>query len=103
MAALNAAAGVKALAQEEWTASTGASAHAAQLLAEAERADKTQRKNVEADNAHPEQLTIEAVATYDSAESKKPLQRASTTSETGKQWKPDSQRTAAKPPLLQQP
>lgn len=53
--ALNAAAHAKTQAQEERTATSGRNAHAAQLLEEAERADKAQGANVEADNAGPEQ------------------------------------------------
>jgi hypothetical protein len=72
-AALSEAALAKTQAQEERTAAAGENAQAAQLLAEAERADKAQRQNVEADNAQPEQLTDEAAASYDSAERREAL------------------------------
>lgn len=72
-AALDEAARSKTLAQEEMTAAVGESTQAAQLLAEAERADKAQQQNVYADNARPEHLTNEAAATYDSAERREAL------------------------------
>ncbi|VXC21109.1 hypothetical protein ARTHRO9AX_220242 [Arthrobacter sp. 9AX] len=49
-------------------------AQADQLLAEAERADKARRRNVEADNAKPEQPADETAATYDLAERRKAVQ-----------------------------
>lgn len=67
-AALNEAAHAKTQAQEERTAAAGENAQAGQLLAEAERSDKAERQNVQADNtARPERLADEAVVTYDSA------------------------------------
>jgi hypothetical protein len=75
-AALNEAARAKSQAQEERTAATGENAQAAQLLAKAERADKAQRQNVDADNAQPEQLTDEANAAYDSAERREALAKS---------------------------
>lgn len=75
-AALNEAARAKTQAQEERTAAAGGNAQAAQLLAEAERADKAQRQNVDADNSQPEQLTDEATATYDSAERREALAKS---------------------------
>jgi hypothetical protein len=74
--ALNGAARANTQAQEERTAAAGENSQAAQLLAEAERADKTQRQNIEADNAQPEQLTGEAAATYDSAERREALAKS---------------------------
>lgn len=56
-AALDEAAQAKTQAQEERTAAAGQNAQAAELPAEAERADKAQNQNVDADNAQPEQLT----------------------------------------------
>lgn len=70
------------------------SVHATQLLAEAERVDKAQRQKVGADNGQLEQQTDEAEAIYDSAESRKPSQRASITSQTRKPCKPGSLLTA---------
>lgn len=67
-AALNDAARTKTQAHEERTAPAEGNTQAAQLLAEAERADKAHRQNVDSENAQPEQLTDEAAATYDSAE-----------------------------------
>jgi colicin import membrane protein len=72
-AALQEAARAKSQAQEERAAETGENSPAGQLLAEAERADKAKRQNVEADNAQPEQLNDEASATYDSAERREAL------------------------------
>lgn len=75
-AALNEAARAKTQAQEERTTVTGDSAQAGQLLAEAERADKAQRQNVEADNTQPERLSEEVFATYDSADRREALARS---------------------------
>lgn len=73
VAALNEAAQTKTQAQEERTAASGKNAQVAQLLAEAERADKAQGQNVEAENAQPEQLTEDAAVTYVSAVRREPL------------------------------
>ncbi|MFJ6378004.1 hypothetical protein ACIQH9_20080 [Pseudarthrobacter oxydans] len=75
-AALTEAGRARTQAQEERTAATGENAQAAQVLAEAERADHAQRQNVEADNAQPEQLKDEAAATYDSAERREALAKS---------------------------
>jgi hypothetical protein len=72
-ATLNEAARARTQVQEERTAATRENAQAAQLVAEAERADNSQRQKVEADNAQPEQLADEAAATYDSAERRESL------------------------------
>lgn len=74
--ALNEAARAKTQAQEERTVAAGGNAQASQLLAEAERADKAQRQNVEAENAQPERLTEEAAVTYDSAERREALAKS---------------------------
>jgi colicin import membrane protein len=66
----------QAQAQEERPAAAGENSHAGQLLSEAERADKAQRQNADADNARPEQLTDEAAATYDSAERREALAKS---------------------------
>lgn len=71
--ALNDAARAKTQVQEERTAAARGDAQAAQLLAEAERADKAQRQNVKFDNVQPEQLTDEAATAYDSAERRESL------------------------------
>ncbi|MFF1254384.1 hypothetical protein ACFVYC_18090 [Pseudarthrobacter sp. NPDC058329] len=75
-AALIDAARAKTQAHEERTAAAGENAQAAQLLAEAERADKVQRQNVDADNARPEQLSDEAAAAYDSVERREALAKS---------------------------
>jgi hypothetical protein len=75
-AALNEAARAKAQAQEEQTTAAAANVQAAQLLAEAERADKAQRQSVEADNGRPEKQTEENAATYDSAERREALAKS---------------------------
>lgn len=54
-------------ATREQAAAAGENTQAAQLLAEAERADTAQRQSVEAENSQPEQLRDEAAAAYDSA------------------------------------
>jgi hypothetical protein len=54
----------------------GENAQISQLLAEAERADKAQRQNVDANNAQPEQLTNQADASYDSAERREALAKS---------------------------
>lgn len=74
--ALNEAARAKTQAKEERTAAAGENAKVGQLLAEAERADKTQYQNVDADNAQPKQLTDEAAATYDSVERREALAKS---------------------------
>jgi colicin import membrane protein len=74
-AALSEAGRAKTQAQEERTAASSENAHAGQLLAEAEREDRSRRRNVEADNARPEQPADEAAATYDSAERREALAR----------------------------
>lgn len=75
-ATLNEAARAKTQAQDERTAAAGENAQAAQLLEEAERADKAQSQNVEAENAQPEQLTEEAATAYDSAERREALAKS---------------------------
>lgn len=75
-AALNEAARAQSQAQEEPAAAGGEDAQAGLLLAEAERANKVQRHDVDADNAQPEQLTDEAAATYDSAERREALAKS---------------------------
>lgn len=65
-AALNEAARAKTQAQDERTAAGRENADAAQLLTEAERADKAGRRDVEAENVRPEQLTDQADTSYDS-------------------------------------
>jgi hypothetical protein len=75
-AALNEAARAKTQPQEERKAAPGANAQAAQLLTEAERVDKAQRQNVDADNALPKQLKVESAATYDSAERREALAKS---------------------------
>ncbi|MBT2598003.1 hypothetical protein [Arthrobacter sp. ISL-72] len=72
-ATLNEAERTKNQAQEERTSAAGEKAEAAQLLAEAERADKARRNDVEAENARPEQLSGQADAAYDSAERREAL------------------------------
>lgn len=76
-AALREAARAKTQAQEERTAAAGENVQAAQLLAEAERADRAQRQNVQADNtARPGRLADEATVTYDSAERREAFARS---------------------------
>ncbi|TPV48005.1 hypothetical protein FJ661_19780 [Pseudarthrobacter phenanthrenivorans] len=75
-AELNEAAQAKTHAQEERTAAAGENTPAADLLTEAERADKAQRQNVDAENAQPEHLMGEAIATYDSAERREALAKS---------------------------
>lgn len=75
-AALNEAARTKTQTQEERTGAAAENAQTGQLLAEAARADKAQRQNVDAKNARPEQLTDEAATTYDSAERRDALAKS---------------------------
>jgi hypothetical protein len=72
-ATLNDAERRKNQAQEERTSAAGENAEAAQLLAEAERADKARRNDVEAENGRPEQLSAQADVAYDSSERREDL------------------------------
>ncbi|MDR7161801.1 hypothetical protein [Arthrobacter sp. BE255] len=72
-AALNDASRSKA--QEERTAAAEENTQAGQLLAEAERVDKAQHQNVDAENAQPAKL-IDDAATYDSAERREAFARS---------------------------